>query len=638
MMTGLPTAPSAAANAVAPHPGATTRVTTMPDGPWRALRGAPPVLALDAYVPAADTKGKWAKREVRFDGRLLVCLDTTKHKAEFAMDAPVAVVNGGTVPDSALVLKRSSPLMATPEHVWEYWTAPVAHDAEDSSDDTSLGDVLATPVHLVAKHFQVPLWTMPVSAMAGVRVLVPPSSALPAAKRWRHPLTVAIDARYGRSQVLRPKSETDLHVLLYALQTAILAANAAAKPAATGPTESDRARAHRRGSPSPPRPRPVATGHQRTGSSSRSTQPPPRPRIWHWATVHGSPPSDAPQPDPRFFPICERDYPTLALNARRQMPFRLAVSIPPPRMFQGASKPQPLKNKSVSKPKPAPVPAEPEPEPAVAAPKPTVGGSVRTTPVLAPVTLTGTGSLPASTSNTPRPAAAARPRLHVPQLAVLPPSAVPLASPPHAATPPDAPAPEPVAQQLPPSLSLHLPPPLAVDDLDPSALYSQLMLLSPLLAEKRLSTLLLGKPPSPSFPAPSAPGSPAAPQGDLLALPLPPPIPANDELAGSDLPPRTVSLVAMSPRPRVQRRTGSPIARPRPLLEAAAAAASGGRGVPSIATSVHELLREGSEVGADISVILQLWQALGMPGTVGRGTAAAAAPAAEGGDAEGGAE
>ncbi|KAJ3359112.1 hypothetical protein GGF32_009633 [Allomyces javanicus] len=637
-MTGLPTAPSAAANAVAPHPGATTRVTTMPDGPWRALRGAPPVLALDAYVPAADAKGKWAKREVRFDGRLLVCLDTTKHKAEFAMDAPVATI-GGTVPDSALVLKRSSPLMATPEHGWEYWTAPVAHD-EDSSDDTSLGDVLATPVHLVAKHFQVPLWTMPVSAMAGVRVLVPPSSSLPAAKRWRHPLTVAIDARYGRSQVLRPKSEADLHVLLYALQTAILAANAA-KPVAV-PTESDRARAHRRGSPSPPRPRPVATGHQRTGSSSRSQQPPPRPRIWHWATVHGSPPLDAPQPDLRFFPICERDYPTAAINARRQMPFRLAVSIPPPRMFQGA-KPQPLKNKSVSTNKPKPVP-EPEPEPAVAAPKPAAavgGGSVRTTPVLAPVALVGTGSLPASTSTTPRPAAgggAARPRLHVPQLAVLPPSAVPLASPPHAATPPDAPAVEPAAQQMPPSLSLHLPPPLAVDDLDPSALYSQLMLLSPLLAEKRLSTLILGKPPSPSFPVASAPGSPAAAgaQADFLALPLPPPIPASasDELAGSDLPPRTVSLVAMSPRPRVQRRTGSPIARPRPLLEAAAAAASGGRGVPSIATSVHELLREGSEVGADISVILQLWQALGMPGTVGRAAAAAegdAAPREDGG-------
>ncbi|KAJ3368601.1 hypothetical protein GGF31_006284 [Allomyces arbusculus] len=245
-----------------------------------------PVLATDVYVLAAShafltgakTK-KWVKRELRFDGALLVCLDDHKFPADHApalwVDPPHAVpAHWNTVPNASdknehvpMPSKRagalprvmppiSSPLLATPDNWVAYWTAAQAEPAAravpppdnaqnaayrlDDVDDEgpsslrrrrTIAQQIAVPdspdvppMARRARHYQLPLWTVPIPALASVSAPTPPPAAGPAAfRRWRNPLILVLATTDGHHYYIRTKNDAEFALWSFVLHMAVQA-------------------------------------------------------------------------------------------------------------------------------------------------------------------------------------------------------------------------------------------------------------------------------------------------------------------------------------------------------------------------------------------------------------------------------
>ncbi|KAL7751798.1 hypothetical protein RI367_002798 [Sorochytrium milnesiophthora] len=201
---------------------------------------------------------RWVKRDVRFDGTLLVCLEEKRHVAQGAqtMDPPtqrrhllpqfqepvrgptnarkqrtqvmpksksLLSARGGNVAVSPLI---SSPLLATPESWIEYWTssghyydasALTQYNVNDVDDDIPSALAYTCPV----KYYQFPMWTLSVDNIAQVCVQTNAPPNQQHIKRNRTPLMFTLITTAGRCIALKAKSSEDFAMWLFVLKLAL---------------------------------------------------------------------------------------------------------------------------------------------------------------------------------------------------------------------------------------------------------------------------------------------------------------------------------------------------------------------------------------------------------------------------------
>ncbi|KAI9152512.1 hypothetical protein H9P43_009303 [Blastocladiella emersonii ATCC 22665] len=257
----------------------------------------------NSFLTGARTK-KWVKKELRFDGTLLVCLEDKKTPADGRLDIdppnhvaahvpfdqePPSFEGAATLPgkrgfslargDLLVTPMISSPLLATPENWMQYWASVQAgnelmsssgsYHLEDVDDDTPPPQT----VPCKAKYYQLPIWTVPAAYILKLSAPLGDPAAVGAARRTaRNPLIFTISTVHGRNYVVKTKSEAEFEMWTFVLHFAAQQRRAigrtpapptgAAAAAPSGPTIVP---------PVPPRPAARSAHHPPTAAAAAAT-------------------------------------------------------------------------------------------------------------------------------------------------------------------------------------------------------------------------------------------------------------------------------------------------------------------------------------------------------------------------------